>query len=295
MIGLHLEPKSPDGLEDLRGRAAFADVWLGRLPRIALATGRSSNLFGENEEIELTATASGLPKGPSTVILQLTDVLGRAWPKSNAPSNPSRRPPAASCGNPLARPGILSGPGEHQGFAGRDRPRLALAVVKPLGNSAGSPFGWTLPHGESPLSPEQLDPLLREAGIGWVKLPMWYAPAESEKTLDRVLPWVERLGPPAFASPAYWPTRPRNSASGWRRRRRPPPPTCSAPPRELAAATRAHPRPAVRPDPLVAAWRRSRLELCRLSRPAGHARQGRTAFARLGGDVSVGIPWNWLD
>ena len=100
MIGLHLEPKSADGLEDLRGRAAFADVWLGRLPRIALATGRASNLFGEKEEVHCPPRLRPAARGESILVLQLDDVLGQCVAEVERPVQPAgdRRP--RRCGNP---------------------------------------------------------------------------------------------------------------------------------------------------------------------------------------------------
>ena len=55
-----------------------------------------------------------------------------------------------------------------------------LALLRPLPQPGRSEFGWTLPGGEEPLAYGPLgDLLLRDAGLGWAKMPVWYDPKDT--------------------------------------------------------------------------------------------------------------------
>lgn len=72
LIGLHLEPGAR---ADLKGSARFDDLWLGRLPRIALTTGSELQLFTA-KEVPLTCHASGFTGHDVAVKCFLEDVHG---------------------------------------------------------------------------------------------------------------------------------------------------------------------------------------------------------------------------
>ena len=93
IIGLHVQPEAPTGhrsgraptgteaklwsrwsrgtvgvvaeaepwsREDLKGVVCFADIWLGRLPRLALNTTGAYDYFDQAEQVEVNCVASGL-------------------------------------------------------------------------------------------------------------------------------------------------------------------------------------------------------------------------------------------
>ena len=68
-----------------------------------------------------------------------------------------------------------------------------IAVIAPDDAPAGGDFGWSLPKGDDRLSLEMLPQLLSQAGIGWVKFPMWYGPQEGRARADRLARFVEEL------------------------------------------------------------------------------------------------------
>jgi len=76
VIGLHVQPESR---ADLKGAASFDDIWLGRLPRLALNTTGAYNFFDQAEQVEVNCVASGFVDldGPPRVTFHLEDVLGR--------------------------------------------------------------------------------------------------------------------------------------------------------------------------------------------------------------------------
>ncbi len=71
-----------------------------------------------------------------------------------------------------------------------------LAVVpslEGLETPSRGEFGWVLPQGDHPLSLDNLCRLLPHAGISWVKLPVWYNPADPRRG-DDLIRFVELLG-----------------------------------------------------------------------------------------------------
>ncbi|MDZ7618343.1 MAG: hypothetical protein U1E05_15160, partial [Patescibacteria group bacterium] len=73
IVALHVEPGRR---EDLRGSAAFDDVWVARLPRMTLSTNQSHNLFFDTRDVEVVCRASGFTSSNPTVSLRLTDAKG---------------------------------------------------------------------------------------------------------------------------------------------------------------------------------------------------------------------------
>ncbi len=65
-------------------------------------------------------------------------------------------------------------------------------MVGAQASPAAGEFGWTLPDGEHPLTLPELIDLLSQAGVNWVKFPVWSANQDSNRG-DRVVWFVERL------------------------------------------------------------------------------------------------------
>ncbi len=73
-IGLHVEPGQQ---ADLKGEVAFADVWLGRLPRLRMWVQPRTHLFAQQDQVEIFCEASGFPSPACQIEWRLYDVWGR--------------------------------------------------------------------------------------------------------------------------------------------------------------------------------------------------------------------------
>lgn len=319
-IGLHLEPLARGGFEDLRGRAAFSDVWLGRLPRIELATGRALNFFRADEPVEVVAHLSGLAADARQVDFQLDDAFGGLLARVERPLVMPPSPKPAPKGKPAdkqvtekreaAAPPAqqiawklpLPGPGFYQvragiqGSAAASEDSLTLAVIEPLGSAAGSPFGWTLPPEDRPLPLDALPPLFAEAGVGWVKFPVWVMPDDPSKRLDALAAFAEQLeaqGVRRVAVLADPPEEIRKQISAAER-------VTAA---DVFTASPATWQPHVEP---ILARLAGKLRWWQLGDDRDMSfvgypglpaklRQTRAALARLGGEIVMGIPWSWLE
>ncbi|MDX1962965.1 MAG: hypothetical protein SFX18_07420 [Pirellulales bacterium] len=113
VIGLHLEPL-PGQAGDLRGQADFAELWLGRLPRITLTANRPNLIYLDAERPEIICRASGLNQSSAKVVFELLDHQSRQMqelvelelkPERNNQeySSPQKKlfPPQAPLGAPL--------------------------------------------------------------------------------------------------------------------------------------------------------------------------------------------------
>lgn len=208
LIGLHLEPGER---ADLKGSARFDDLWLGRLPRIALSTGSPLQVFA-TKDIPVTCTASGFTGHDVSVTFFLEDVrgtilgseekrleLGMGEVGEGAASQPAGELPPL-IGTAEWRPPI-PGPGFYRLYAtmhGREsphhRPALSLVVLTPQRQPDGSAFGWTIAHGEKELPLPVLADLIGQAGVGWVKYPVWYDETSFPAKMARLVPFIESLG-----------------------------------------------------------------------------------------------------
>jgi len=209
IIGLHVQPEAK---EDLQGGALFDDVWLGRLPRMALKTNKAYNFFSETEPVEVRCTVSGFLGKDPQVTFQLEDVLGNelARVQRRVVTRPASTgaeisldslsdQPIGLIGKALWEPPI-SDPGFYRVRAtmrGRKtlihERELNLAVIKPRHSTAGGEFGWTLPDGAKPLPLPLLSQLVGQAGINWLKYPLWYDAENGHEMVERLISFGERL------------------------------------------------------------------------------------------------------
>ncbi|HEV2973042.1 MAG TPA: hypothetical protein VGY55_23955 [Pirellulales bacterium] len=209
VVGLHLEPTVR---ADVHGSASFADVWVGRLPRMTLTTDRRDNVYVEPARPKVTCTGSGFAEENSRVRFELLDLSGSVIAteeqqlvvarKSSAPR------PEADAGETARGAGIVGAatwvpPMPDTGFyrvrvqmLGRTgvvhQRELSLAVVHAQANPASGEFGWTLPDGEGPLTLGELPELLGQAGVNWVKFPVWTSGQDNTRG-DRLVWFAERL------------------------------------------------------------------------------------------------------
>ena len=210
VIGLHVQPQSS---EDLKGTVLFDDVWLGGLPKISLATNRPDNFFTDAGQVEITCTASGFLDRHPRVTLRLEDELGRQLARLQRPlvtrpadpeaaDSPDNFPdgPLQVIGTTVWRP-VIDGPGFYRvrvAMQGREttvyRQELTLVVVRPRHAAPGGEFGWTLPKGDRPLPLPLLSRLAGQAGINWLKYPLWFEDKGDDAEIEQLIAFAEGLG-----------------------------------------------------------------------------------------------------
>jgi hypothetical protein len=236
IIGLHVQPGAPTGTEaqlwsrwsgeDLKGAASFDDIWLGRLPRLALNTTGAYNFFDQAEPVEINCVVSGLvdPQTGPRITFQLEDVLGRelaqverilhtpppdgrqeASPAGSSDGHsegPEKRPSdggAAQIAKTIWQPPI-PGPGFYRVRATMEgrrglvlRRELSLAVFDQQQIPSGGEFGWTLPRGDQPLPLPLLSRLVGQAGINWLKYPLQYDQRLGDEPIEQLVTFGEQL------------------------------------------------------------------------------------------------------
>jgi hypothetical protein len=208
-VGLHLEPESQ---ADLTGSARFADVWLGRLPRIVLSLNSVHHVFDHAEAIEVTCELSGFADEDPPVVFRLEDAFGakiaeqQRHVKTRLPAEGRPVPADRRSGQPSGPVGSVTweppvpGPGFYRvGVTIRDRNevvhhrQVSLAVIERQPGQPGSEFGWSLPQGDRPLPLAELSELVAQAGIGWVKYPLWYDQETDQEQVQELIHLTERL------------------------------------------------------------------------------------------------------
>jgi hypothetical protein len=203
LVGLHVEPQGEQ--EDLRGTVSFSDIWLGSLPRLTLCCNRPSGVLAESQTALVTCTASGRFAAGADVKLRLEDRGGRPLATvrrtlRNIAKGPSLRGAAASWSGRAHWELPLPGPGFYRvqvdmadGCQTAGRSQLSLAVVTPCPLPAASEFGWSVPHGARPLAQPLLAELLAQAGVHWVKYPLWDAGCSGHDALEQTVAFRETL------------------------------------------------------------------------------------------------------
>lgn len=302
IVGLQLEPEIPERREDLHGQASFADVWLGQMPRITLSTGGASNLFTDPERVEVACTTSGLVEARPMLTFEIDDAMGRRLAqveRALEPLAPEAGTPDSKVAQgratwkpPLPGAGFYRVRVRVKGRPSLDGQSLTVAVVEPLGSAPGSPFGWSLPRSHDPSDMARLVPLLTQAGLGWVKLPLWYASAQSGKSLDPLVGFLEQLqgiepigvldDPPEEVRKRMADLRPITAADVFAA----PPETWSVPLEPLISRLAGQ----------VRWWQLGGdRDLSFVDYPDLPAKllQTRVALGRIGGDVNLGISWGW--
>jgi len=190
VIGLHLEPGAQ---ADLTGAARFDDIRLGRLPRISLSANSVDHVYSDPEQVRIICEASGFTDEAASVIFSLSDPWGGPLVEcerrlktgmvptgSELPSNETADEPPILVGSvdwspPLPGPGFYRVRAVMKERESAGLPcALRLAVIQPERAPEESEFGWSLPRGDRPLPVAELSKLLGQAGIRWVKYPLWF-------------------------------------------------------------------------------------------------------------------------
>ncbi len=209
VLGLHVEPGKQ---ADLKGRIRFDEIVMTRLPRITLGMQNSHHLFTDPGEMTVDCNVSGITRSSQGVKLVLEDALGNRLGEADLPLKTSTAPGSYSLSTdteaegaptlvgtvrwqpPIAGPGFYRMRAELEGHEGPVHLQdVTAAVVLPQTDSAMGEFGWTLPDGGKPLDLFDLSKIITEAGIGWVKFPLWFSADTDEEVLQNLIRFGERL------------------------------------------------------------------------------------------------------
>ena len=197
-LTVQLRPRSPHG--DLTGSAAVDDVWLARLPRIALFANHRTHLFTLADSAEIHCQVSGIADLYPAVTFELFDHLGHRLARHRQPLEPAAN---SAPGNPFAGNTVWRPPLPDYGFyevraalhgennTVLDR-RISLAMLRPMPAPTRGEFGWTLASDREPLPPGPLASLLGQVGINWVKLPVWFDPSQSQRA-EQIAAFAEQV------------------------------------------------------------------------------------------------------
>ncbi len=208
VIGLHVEPQ---GRADLTGSARFTDIWMARLPRLNVELNSANHTYGDPSGVEVRCEASGFTDPDQEAEFELADALGATITRltrklHTGPLLPDTMPAAKdwSTEPPLRGTSLWKPPIREPGFYhvrirlpsknGLVQTReLALAVLAPVQNSVAGEFGWSLPQGDRPIPLAELGHLISQAGVNWVKYPLWFDPETPEQDIERLILFGERL------------------------------------------------------------------------------------------------------
>ncbi|HTN74471.1 MAG TPA: hypothetical protein VL096_04465, partial [Pirellulaceae bacterium] len=232
VVGLHLRPRS-GGQSDLQGSAQFANIEVSRLPRVVLRCQQKHHIHTQADQVELLCDVSGVLRSDPLVTFTLRDVEGKvlathetqlaALPSVSNHIDNTRGTEGHVDGQGTSRLHAeitaRDEPAQVRGFAGRARWKppvpgtgfyrvqvamresdtselereTTFVVARPLAAATAGEFGWSLPHGDEHMSLADLVPLVGQAGLHWLKFPMWFS-ADDATRPDRLAWFADRTG-----------------------------------------------------------------------------------------------------
>ena len=308
VVGVHVQPGEG---ADLSGHALFDNVWFAQIPRMSLEAVGGRLVHAAGEPIMLECRVSGCQTNRPAVRVEVDDALGKQLLETELPLSVVGEPPAdanragrsrpfyvaaATWKAPLAQPGFYRVRATLAGDGGPVQVRqLSLAVISPVKRTQRGEFGWTLSKGESSLPLAALVQLTAQAGINWVKFPLWYDDRDQSRVEQ--LTWLaDRLNsqgislvgmlfdPPTETKRALNLSETGSAADLFAQ-----PPEVWYPSLEPVMA---------RMSLKVERWQLGRDEdtsFSGLSDPLATLAQVKRQLDRIGQDAKIGVPWNWID
>lgn len=168
---------------DISGQVWFDSLWLGKLPRLRLVGDVRAHYLTPDRPIEIDAHVSGLEPGVEfKLFMTLSDVEGQTLEQQSwdlaSPSGQSSLLADAS-----RRVQWKIGPRQqgcyfvkaHLERGGRLMllSETTIAVMDSARSRSGGEFGWSMTDGPGTLNVHDLAWVAGQAGINWVKLPVW--------------------------------------------------------------------------------------------------------------------------
>jgi hypothetical protein len=197
-----------DTVPDLAGIVWIDEVRLSRLPKMSVETNSEYNIYTRPKDVHVTCRVSGFTHASPVLNFELLDMRGHqleTCQRTVAPSDETGRPRARGATTaPVTENGFAGvvtwnpqipdygfyvlkvSTTEHSGF------RKNIVVVPPLARRKSGEFGWSLPDGEHPIGIRVLPNLLAQAGLHWVKFPIWFTSEETTRA-EELASFAERL------------------------------------------------------------------------------------------------------
>lgn len=214
-IGLCVEPG--DEAEDFSGTVWFDELRLARLPQMILTLDPAELLVQLGQPVRAACRVAGFHVEQPRIRWELFSALGEPVAASELLVEPEPQRSLAADERSVGRdrPGREAADGRRAGHSRWQVPLVAagfyrlratllgeggaaqvreaaLAVVEPMELPEASEFGWSLPSQATGWDAMELANLLRHAGVGRVKLPVW-ASATDASRLERLAWFTERL------------------------------------------------------------------------------------------------------
>ncbi|MCA9131978.1 MAG: hypothetical protein KDA45_02440 [Planctomycetales bacterium] len=220
---VHLKVEPRDAML-LAGIARFDAISIYRMPRLSLSTPLPYHVVQPSQPFEVNCMALGISQAGASVRFELRDFRGHMLQQASVPLR-TRLDSSTPAGEPTpeqksaaAPPHYVTTRATKQVFDGQavwplqledpglyrvkvnlgralsdSQQREMLLAVMPAGDvEHGGPFGWSLPEFGPNLQPEEVPDLVRTFGAGWVKLPVWFDPQDTQAA-DRLVTLTERL------------------------------------------------------------------------------------------------------
>lgn len=203
----------PTRASDLFGGAAFDNVQLRSFPKLLISSDQPYNIFSERAGAVITCKVSGIEHSDAELVFQLYDVFGnpigvpetrRLINVQDAEVGPAWEDPSfnqfeemveqlnVAVSAPDLKKEIkvewsptVNEPGYYVAkiklnIEGKERTvrLLSMAVVNREMHQFDRSFGWCLPALPVETSLPQLTDFIKQAGVRWVKYPVWYGKSD---------------------------------------------------------------------------------------------------------------------
>jgi len=183
---------------DLTGSVWFDDMRLARVPRMDLKTNRPHNIFSDAADIELRCEVSGIDTDSPDVEFEIYDQWGNLLEQSvEQLVKDSNAQAGEFSGLAVWRP-LVAKNGFYRGLvrvkSGDEilTREVSLVLTSLTMPTTRGEFGWSLDEPVHARHHRSLATLASQAGLNWLKYPVWFDPAKTEQA-DDVAAFAERL------------------------------------------------------------------------------------------------------
>ena len=170
---------------DIKGRVWFDNLWLGHLPRLKLISNFQAHFKDPYAPIEIEAEASGLLPGHQyRLSFEMQNNEQQSIATEDRPLKSPAKENELSATMPNLQHVLWKLPPQKYGYYSvyakllRDdevilQKQTSFAVMNLTENRQEGEFGWSFPHGIGQVDVEEMANIAAQAGINWVKYPLW--------------------------------------------------------------------------------------------------------------------------
>lgn len=199
-IGCHIVPGKKG--TDIRGAAWFDDLWVGKVPQLSLVSNFQTQFREPNAKVKVTAHATGLDRQRSyTLHLEMKDANEKTVATSVFPLVQPEEPkvegedqhqetPRAPEPITWELPAQPHGYYEVHALLKRDGVSIldnqtSFAVMDRFEYGGNGEFGWSIERADSALPLDEIADVARQAGINWLKFPLWQSVYDADQEFPR--------------------------------------------------------------------------------------------------------------